>query len=70
MICTECGLVIEFFSPALEEKQDEMADKYKFKATHHSLRIWGVCENCQKSEVHSVASGAQPRVRVVKTTNL
>ncbi len=67
MICTECGLVIEFFSPALEEKQDEMADKYMFKATHHSLRIWGVCEKCQESEVHSVASGAQPRVRVVKT---
>lgn len=70
MICTQCGLVIEFFSPELEEKQDEMADKYKFRATHHSLRIWGVCENCQTSDVHSVASGAQPRVRVVRTTNL
>ena len=67
MICTEMRLVIDFFSPALEEKQDEMADKYKFVATHHSLRIWGVCEKCQESEVHSVASGAQPRVRV-KTT--
>ena len=67
MICTECGLVIEFFSSELEAKQDEMADKFNFKGTHHSLRIWGVCEKCQKSEVHSVASGAQPRVRVMKT---
>lgn len=66
MICTECGKVIEFFSEKLEAAQDAMADKYKFKPTHHSLRIWGVCEECQNSEkdVHSTASGAQPRVRV------
>ena len=66
MICTECGTVIEFFSAKLEAAQDAMADKYKFKPTHHSLRIWGVCEECQKSatDFHSMASGAQPRVRV------
>lgn len=66
MICTECGKVIEFFSEDLESAQDAMADKFKFKPTHHSLRIWGVCEECQKSEkgLPSAASGAQPRVRV------
>ena len=66
MICTECGKVIEFFSEKLEAAQDAMADKYNFKPTHHSLRIWGICEECQKSEkdLHSTASGAQPRVRV------
>ena len=67
MICTECGKVIEFFSAELEAKQDEMADKYNFKPTHHSLRILGVCEVCQQTEVHSMASGAQPRVRVKST---
>ena len=66
MICTECGKVIEFFSEKLEAAQDAMSDKYKFKPTHHSLRIWGLCEECQKSDtaMHSAASGAQPRVRV------
>jgi Fur family ferric uptake transcriptional regulator len=66
MICTECGKVIEFFSEKLEAAQDAMADKYNFKPTHHSLRIWGVCEDCQNSEkdLHSTASGAQPRVRM------
>lgn len=66
MICTECGKVIEFFSAQIEEMQDKMADKFKFKPTHHSLRIWGVCEECQKMDknLKSAASGAQPRVRV------
>ena len=69
MICTECGKVIEFFSAELEAMQDEMADKYNFKPTHHSLRILGICEDCQKKEIHSLSSGAQPRVRVMAGRN-
>jgi Fur family ferric uptake transcriptional regulator len=65
MICTECGKVIEFFSPELEQMQDLMAEKYHFKPTHHSLRILGVCEQCQQKETHILSSGAQPRVRVM-----
>jgi Fur family transcriptional regulator, ferric uptake regulator len=66
MICTECGKVIEFFSPDIESLQDQMADNFGFKPTHHSLRLWGICAECQRlEEVHTTApSGAQPRVRV------
>ncbi len=66
MICTECGKVIEFFSPEIEALQDKMAEKFGFKPTHHSLRLLGICAECQKkaNDPHSVASGAQPRVRV------
>lgn len=66
MICTECGKVIEFFSAEIESLQDQMADNFGFKPTHHSLRLWGVCSDCQKmaDESHTAPSGAQPRVRV------
>ena len=66
MICTECGRVIEFYSPDIEEMQDEMARKFGFKATHHSLRMWGICSECQRTtlESHTAPSGAQPKVRV------
>lgn len=66
MICTDCGKVIEFYSAELEALQDVMAEKYGFKLTHHSLRILGVCSDCQNKEIESqqAASGAQPRVRV------
>lgn len=66
MICTECGIVIEFFSPEIEDLQDQMANKFEFRPTHHSLRMWGVCSKCQmkKSESHTAPSGAQPKVRV------
>jgi Fur family ferric uptake transcriptional regulator len=66
MICTECGQVIEFFSQEIENLQDEMAEKFGFRLSHHSLRMWGLCAECQEKEVEtSIApSGAQPRVRV------
>lgn len=66
MICTECGKVIEFFSPEIESMQDKAAESFGFKPTHHSLRMWGICAECQKmqSKVTSAPSGAQPRVRV------
>src|SRR5436190_10794800 len=62
MICTECGQVIEFFSPDIEALQDEMADKFGFRPTHHSLRMWGLCSDCQMIETapHAAPPGAQP----------
>lgn len=66
MICTVCGRVIEFFSEAIESLQDKMADDFGFKPTHHSLRMWGVCSDCQgrSGEIDPTPPGAQPRVRV------
>jgi Fur family ferric uptake transcriptional regulator len=66
MICTNCGKVIEFFSPEIEDLQDEMADKFNFRPTHHSLRLWGICADCQRtaSDAATAPPGAQPRVRV------
>lgn len=67
MICTECGKVIEFFSQELEEMQDAAAEKFGFLPTHHSLRMWGLCAECQNKTSdlsQTAASGAQPKVRV------
>lgn len=66
MICTECGKVIEFFSPEIEALQDQMAGNFGFRPTHHSLRLWGVCSECQKvkADTNQTPPGAQPKVRV------
>lgn len=64
MICTECGKVVEFFSPEIESLQEAVAAEYGFKLTHHSMRILGLCGECQSKDAETSASGAQPRVRV------
>ncbi len=66
LICTECGEVIEFFSPEIEELQDKTAAEFGFRLTNHSLRMWGVCSECQSLSVEPflTQTGAQPRVKV------
>ena len=47
LICTKCGEIIEFFDDAIEERQDIIAKKFNFKMTDHTMKIVGLCENCQ-----------------------
>jgi len=71
MICTECGKVIEFFSPEIEALQDQMASNFGFRPTHHSLRLWGLCSDCQAGvqDASAAPSGAQPKVKVRTAIN-
>jgi Fur family transcriptional regulator, ferric uptake regulator len=47
LICLNCNQVIEFFRPDLETLQDEICTQNAFKPMHHSLQIFGLCENCK-----------------------
>ncbi len=47
LICTECGEIIEFFDEIIEERQEEIAKKFNFKMTDHTMKIVGLCKNCQ-----------------------
>jgi len=50
LICTQCGALIEFYNERIEQIQDEIVRQYKFKPLHHSHRIFGICQGCQKAE--------------------
>jgi Fur family ferric uptake transcriptional regulator len=54
MICSECGKVIEFYSPELEAIQDAMAAKHRFELTSHLLRMIGICAECRKARATSL----------------
>ena len=70
MICTECGRTIEFFSAELEAIQDSIVAKHRFKPTQHSLRIFGVCAQCQRrKDVSAEETSAEPRVRFATAPN-
>jgi Fur family transcriptional regulator, ferric uptake regulator len=60
LICTECGGLIEFYSPEIEELQERIAGKYNFMIRDHSHRIFGICASCQqKSEQRGLSSVAK-----------
>jgi len=47
LICTGCGKIIEFVDEMIEQKQEEIARKYHFRMTDHTMKIIGLCEACQ-----------------------
>ena len=49
LICTQCGALIEFYSQEIEELQDAIVRRYRFKPLSHSHRIFGICANCQRA---------------------
>ena len=61
MICSECGKIIEFYSPELEAIQDAMAAKHRFELTEHLLRMIGICADCRKALRKRPASSAAAR---------
>lgn len=66
LICTVCGATVEFYSAELEAIQDAIVAKHKFVAIQHSLRIFGLCENCRRTTGATPAdesAAAEPRVR-------
>ncbi|MBE0447331.1 MAG: transcriptional repressor [Actinobacteria bacterium] len=46
LVCLRCGKVQEFEEPLIEQLQEWACEKASFKATGHSLNIYGYCENC------------------------
>ena len=48
LICVRCGSTTEFFSGQLESAQVAAAADHGFQPLRHSLRIYGLCRNCQE----------------------
>jgi Fur family transcriptional regulator, ferric uptake regulator len=49
LICTQCNTIIEFFSPEIEQLQEEIAQRLNFQIRDHSHRVFGICAECQQS---------------------
>lgn len=49
LVCSKCGLVEEFFDEVIEDRQEKIAVNFGFEITDHSLYLYGICAECQKS---------------------
>lgn len=48
LICNLCGSVSEVQDDLLEELEESIEKQYKFKILDHSVKFYGICEECQK----------------------
>ena len=47
LICRGCGKVFEFSDDLMDELEDTIAEKCKFKILDHQVKFFGCCEECQ-----------------------
>ncbi len=46
LVCTACGLIIEFSEPRIEELQEQVATQHGFKIEKHRHELYGLCAKC------------------------
>lgn len=46
LICTACGMIVEFENDEIERLQQETARAHGFRLDRHSLRLYGRCRTC------------------------
>ncbi len=52
VICEECGKIVDFHYPGLDEVEALAAHVTGFKVSHHRMEIYGSCQECQKKCAH------------------
>ncbi|MEW9677004.1 peroxide-responsive transcriptional repressor PerR [Lentibacillus sp. L22] len=50
IICEECGKIVDFHYPSLDEVESLAEQVTGFKVSHHRLEVYGKCEDCQGLE--------------------
>lgn len=50
MVCTECEKILEFRDDELERRQELAAKRVGFRIQRHSLRLYGICKQCQQEQ--------------------
>jgi Fur family ferric uptake transcriptional regulator len=53
IICLDCGKVVEFCDPRIEQIQSMMGDILKFEIKHHSLNLYGNCTRLKEGHCDS-----------------
>lgn len=50
LICVDCGKVLEFCDPRVQQIKNMMGDILKFTITHHALNLYGHCTGgCERT---------------------
>jgi len=49
IVCMKCGRVDEFTDEVIEQRQKAIAKQLHYELTDHSLYLYGICQQCQKT---------------------
>jgi Fur family ferric uptake transcriptional regulator len=50
VICANCGKVVEFCDPRIQQIKTMVGELLNFEITHHALNLYGICGTCRKEK--------------------
>jgi len=48
LMCVQCGEIIEFQEPRVEQLQQDVVRRYGYKLLSHTHKLYGLCPACQR----------------------
>jgi len=48
LICVQCGKIVEFISPEIENHQKEICDRFEYDLLRHIHQFFGLCNECRE----------------------
>ena len=61
LMCVQCGEIIEYQEPRVEQIQDEVVKRFGYQLLSHTHKLYGLCAACQRTKR---VSAAKPRLHV------
>ncbi|WP_283244042.1 peroxide-responsive transcriptional repressor PerR [Bacillus suaedaesalsae] len=52
VICEDCGKIVDFLYPGLDEVEALASHVTGFKVSHHRMELYGTCPECNKKQSH------------------
>lgn len=53
LVCRECGAVVEFASPLIEQLKADVGRQHDFEIYEANVDLWGVCSSCRAGKQES-----------------
>jgi Fur family ferric uptake transcriptional regulator len=53
LVCVKCGKIIEFECEMIEQTQEKIAARYRFRVLRHRHELYGHCSECREDDPES-----------------
>jgi Fur family ferric uptake transcriptional regulator len=50
LVCVKCGKIIEFECEMIEQTQEQIAARYRFRVLRHRHELYGHCSECREDD--------------------
>ena len=50
LMCVQCGEIIEFQEPRIEQLQEQIVQRFGYQLLSHTHKLYGLCRRCQRAD--------------------